>query len=107
MLDTELIVWLDFEAASTLDLKAVGTLRYAADAATRAIVLAYAIGAAPALAWHADGAILDWDSAPDDLRAAFAAAGSSLPGTRPSTPPSGITPPSDFPSCRRSASSIR
>ena len=25
----------------------------------------------PALTWHADGAILDWDNAPDDLRAAF------------------------------------
>ena len=32
---------------------------------------AYAIGDAPAQAWHADGAILDWDHAPDDLRAAF------------------------------------
>ena len=40
-------------------------------ATTSAIVLAYAIGDAPALAWHADGAILDWDNAPDDLRAAF------------------------------------
>src|SRR5262249_15672124 len=38
---------------------------------TRAIVLAYAIGNGPALTWHADGAILDWDQAPDDLRAAF------------------------------------
>ena len=63
--------WFDFEAASLLDLKAVGTLRYAADASTRAIVLACAIGDGPALAWHADGAILDWDHAPDDLRAAF------------------------------------
>src|SRR5262245_63291166 len=62
--------WFDFEAASWLDLKAVGTLRYATDASTRAIVLAYAIGDRPALAWHADGAILDWDHAPDDLRAA-------------------------------------
>ena len=39
---------------------------------TRAIVLAYAIGGAPARAWHADGAILDWDDAPEDLRDAFA-----------------------------------
>jgi hypothetical protein len=46
-----------------------GTLRYAADASTRATVLGYAIGDAPAFAWHADGAILDWDRAPDDLRA--------------------------------------
>jgi DNA polymerase len=61
----------DFEAASLLALKAVGTLRYATDASTRATVLAYAIGDGPALAWHADGAILDWDHAPDDLRAAF------------------------------------
>jgi DNA polymerase bacteriophage-type len=63
--------WFDFEAACLLDLKAVGTLRYATDASTRAIVLAYAIGDGPARAWHADGAILDWDHAPDDLRAAF------------------------------------
>jgi DNA polymerase bacteriophage-type len=63
--------WFDFEAASLLDLKAVGTLRYATDASTRAIVLAYAIGDGPALAWHAGGAILDWDHTPDDLRAVF------------------------------------
>jgi DNA polymerase len=67
--------WFDFEAASPRDLKADGTLRYATDASTRAIVLAYAIGDGPALAWHADGAILDWDHAPDDLRAAFDRAG--------------------------------
>ena len=65
------IIWMDFEVASAVDLKAAGTFRYAADASTRAIVLAYAIGDGPALAWHADGAILDWDNAPDDLRAAF------------------------------------
>ena len=63
--------WFDFEAASKCDLKAVGTLRYAADASTRAIVLAYAIGDSPVRAWHADGAILDWDHAPDDLRTVF------------------------------------
>ena len=65
------LIWIDFEVASALDLKAAGTFRYATDASTRAIVLAYAIGDAPARAWHADGAILDWDHAPDDLRAAF------------------------------------
>ena len=32
---------------------------------------AFAIGDAPAQTWHADGAILDWDHAPADLRAAF------------------------------------
>jgi DNA polymerase bacteriophage-type len=63
--------WYDFEAASRRDLKADGTFRYATDASTRAIVLAYAIGDGPARAWHADGAILDWSYAPDDLRAAF------------------------------------
>ena len=57
--------------ASALDLKAVGTFRYVTDASTRAIVLAYAIGDGPPVAWHADGEILDWDNAPDDLRAAF------------------------------------
>ena len=66
------IIWGDFETKSKADLKAVGTLRYVAEATTNAIVLAYAIGDAPALAWHADGAILDWDNAPDDLRAAVA-----------------------------------
>src|SRR5262245_49220883 len=63
--------WFDFEAASLCNLKAVGTLRYATDASTRAIVLAYAIGDGPARAWHAGGAILDWGHAPDDLRAVF------------------------------------
>jgi DNA polymerase len=63
------IVWIDFEAASAVDLKAAGTFRYAADNSTRAIILAYAIGDAPALTWH--GATLDWHDAPDDLRAAF------------------------------------
>src|SRR5262245_2404846 len=63
------LVWFDFEAASARDLKAAGTLCYAAEVSTRAIVLAYAIGNAPALTWHSDGAILDWDRAPDDLRA--------------------------------------
>src|SRR5262249_28638060 len=63
------LVWFDSEVASARDLKAAGTLCYAADASTRAIILAYAIGDAPALTWHADGAILDWDHAPDDLRA--------------------------------------
>ena len=36
-----------------------------------AIVCAFAVGDAPAQTWHADGAILDWDHAPTDLRAAF------------------------------------
>src|SRR6516162_2958047 len=66
------LIWIDFEAyGGPLDLRAAGTFRYVAAASTRAIVLAYAIGDAPALTWHAGGAILDWDNAPDDLRAAF------------------------------------
>jgi DNA polymerase len=72
-LSADQIIWADFETTGPeVDLKAVGTLRYVAEATTRAIVLAYAIGGAPALTWHANGAILDWDSAPNDLRAAFA-----------------------------------
>src|SRR5262249_26372245 len=71
MFDADDIVWIDFEARSALDLKASGTFRYVAEPSTRAIVLAYAIGSAPVQIWHADGAILDWDNAPDDLRAAF------------------------------------
>jgi DNA polymerase bacteriophage-type len=66
------LIWIDFEAfGGPLDLRATGTFSYVATASTRAIVLAYAIGNAPALTWHADGAILDWDDAPDELRAAF------------------------------------
>jgi DNA polymerase len=65
------ILWVDFEVKSEVDLKAVGTTRYVADPAASAIVLAYAIGDAPALAWHANGAILDWDNAASDLRDAF------------------------------------
>ena len=65
------LIWGDFESTSALDLKAVGTIRYATETSTRAIVLAYAIGGAPPLTWHADGAILDWDNAPNDLREAF------------------------------------
>jgi hypothetical protein len=66
------LIWADFEVyGGPLDLKAAGAFRYVAEASTRAIVLAYAIGNAPALTWHADGAILDWDRAPDELRNAF------------------------------------
>jgi DNA polymerase len=72
MFDANDIIWIDFEvAAPKTDLKAAGTFRYVAEASTRAIVLAYAIGNAPAQTWHADGAILDWDHAPNDLRNAF------------------------------------
>jgi DNA polymerase len=73
MFNADDIAWIDFEvAALKVDLKAAGTFRYVAETSTQAIVLAYAIGNAPALTWHADGAILDWNDAPDDLRAAFA-----------------------------------
>jgi DNA polymerase len=66
------IIWIDFEArAPQVDLQADGTFRYVAEASTSAIVLAYALGDAPVLTWHADGVVLDWDRAPDDLRAAY------------------------------------
>jgi DNA polymerase len=65
------LLWLDFESASALDLKSAGSIRYATDASTRAIVAAYAIGAAPARSWDLGGRILDWNHAPDDLRDAF------------------------------------
>jgi len=72
MFSTGDLIWIDFEVyGGALDLKGAGTFRYVAEASTRAIVLAYAIGNAPALTWHADGAILDWDNAPNDLRAAL------------------------------------
>jgi DNA polymerase len=63
------LVYLDFETKSDLDLKAVGTYAYAATAS--AIVCAFAVGDDSAQTWHADGAILDWDHAPPELRAAF------------------------------------
>ena len=48
------IIWIDFEVfGGPLDLKAAGTFCYVATASTHAIVLAYAIGSAPALTWHA------------------------------------------------------
>jgi DNA polymerase len=71
MFDTSDILWLDFEGYASVDLKASGTFRYVADPATRATVLAYAIGDAPARTWHSHGAILDWDDAPSDLHEAF------------------------------------
>ena len=89
-----------------VDLKAVGTLRYATDVSTRAIILAYAIGDGPELSWHADGAILDWDHAPDDLRAAFDRGATFAAWNASFDAASGITQRSDFPSSRRSASSM-
>ena len=44
MLNASDLIWFDFEVASLLNLKAVGAFRYATDASTRAIILAYAIG---------------------------------------------------------------
>ena len=65
--------WIDFELRGLkVDLKAGGTFRYVADASTSAIVLAYAIGDGPVRIWDAGGAILDWNDAPEDLRAAYA-----------------------------------
>jgi DNA polymerase len=66
------LVWYDFEVASPCDLKAAGPFRYATDLSTRAIVLGYAIGDGPERAWHTDGATLDWNNAPDDLRTSVA-----------------------------------
>jgi DNA polymerase len=70
MFGSDQLIHLDFETLGReLDLKAVGTYAYATTA--DAIVCAYAVGHAPAQSWHADGAVLDWDHAPSDLRAAF------------------------------------
>jgi DNA polymerase bacteriophage-type len=71
MFSTSDFGWLDFESLSGVDLKAAGTLRYAADPTTHALILAFAVGDAPARTWHADGAILNWNNAPNDLRDAF------------------------------------
>ena len=98
--------WFDFEAASLRDLKAVGTFRYATDASTRAIVLAYAVGDGPvshgmptARFWI--GTTRQTIFAPPSI-----AAGRAPRGTRASIPTSGIIQPSDFPSSRRNASSM-
>ena len=100
VLSADELIWLDFEvAALEVDLKAGGTFRYVADASTSAIVLAYAIGDAPALTWHANGAILDWDHAPErSSRRLRCAARTSPRGTRASTARSGITARWAFPS---------
>jgi DNA polymerase len=65
------LLWIDFESACALGIKAAGTFAYANDPSARAIVLAYAIGCGPVQVWHEGGTILDWDRAPEDLRAAF------------------------------------
>jgi hypothetical protein len=57
MFDAGDILWVDFESKSALDLKAAGAFCYVNDRATRAIVLAYAIGNARARTWHSHGAI--------------------------------------------------
>ena len=70
MFTSDELTWFDFRTLGReFDLKAVGTYAYAATA--NAIVCAFAVGGAPAQTWHADGAILDWDHAPHELRAAF------------------------------------
>src|SRR4051812_7939997 len=70
MFGSDQLVYLDFESLGReLDLKAAGTYAYATTA--DAIVCAYAVGHGPAQSWHAGGAILDWDYAPSDLRAAY------------------------------------
>ena len=72
MFGADELIWLDFESASALNLKASGTIRYATDVSTRAIVLAYAIGNSSPFIWHCNGATLAWDHAPSHLRGAFA-----------------------------------
>jgi DNA polymerase len=70
------LLWIDFEVASALDLKAAGAYAYAAHTSTRALVLAYAIGNGPACTWQVDdGTTLDWNHAPDHLRGAFTRGG--------------------------------
>jgi DNA polymerase len=70
MFASDELVPFDFETSGRgLDLKAIGHYAYAA--AADAIVLAFAVGDAPAQVWQANGAILDWDQAPPELRAAF------------------------------------
>jgi DNA polymerase bacteriophage-type len=71
MFEPSALIWIDFETSSAANLKAAGAFNYACDDSTAALVLAYAIGDAPAAAWHADGAMLDWAEAPPELRAAI------------------------------------
>ena len=70
MFAPEEIIWFDFESSSAVDLKTAGGVRYSVDETTKAIVLAFAIGDKPAEVWHAAGAILDWNDAPENLRTA-------------------------------------
>src|SRR4051812_5211670 len=70
MFGSDQLTWLDFESLGRgTDLKAAGTYAYATIA--DAIVCAFAVGHGPAQSWHNNGAILDWDNAPPDLRAAY------------------------------------
>jgi DNA polymerase bacteriophage-type len=70
MFDSADLILFDFETLGReSDLKAVGTYAYAS--AADAIVCAFAVGGAPVQIWHADGAILDWAHASDDLREAY------------------------------------
>jgi DNA polymerase len=72
MFSADNLLWIDFEVASAVDLRAAGALRYATDTSTRAIVLAFAVGNEPARTWQVDdGTALDWNHAPDHLRGAF------------------------------------
>ena len=106
MFGSDELVHLDFETLGReSDLKALGTYAYATTAS--AIVCAFAVGDAPAQSWHADGAILDWDHAPPDLRAAFERGAIFAAWHATSTPRCGITARSDFRSCRRNASLTR
>ena len=99
--------WLDFELVSAIDLKAGGAFRYVTDISTRAIVLAYAIGDGPARTWHNNGAILDWDHAPPDLRAEYDRGAPFAMWNASFDTGAWNFARSDFRSCRRSASSIR
>ena len=65
------IAFIDFESKALVDLKAVGHLsvrRRSVDQRNRA---GLCDRRRTGSYWHADGAILDWNDAPDDLRDAF------------------------------------
>lgn len=65
------LIFLDFETTSLLNLKLVGSAKYAASCS--AIALAYAIGDGPVLIWEKNGEPLTWRQAPASLHQAIAA----------------------------------
>ena len=105
MFDPRNLSWGDFEVASKLDLKAVGTLRYATDSQRAQSFWLTPSAMDRSAAWHADGAIPIGPTRQPICAPPTITARHSPSGTQVSTAPSGITGRSTFPSSRQSVSS--